>query len=123
MASGHATSRSLCNARFVRNVYQILTINPTPLKDEKEFMSLRKMFYTCRNEDCEHEWELEIEYTNPVPAYISGPPEICYPAEGGDFDIISDPVCPKCAVTVDLEYAQEKFWDTLADSQSRDYDE
>jgi len=41
------------------------------------------------------EIEIDIEVTvteEPVPAFISGPPENCHPAEGGEFDV--DP-CPE----------------------------
>ena len=36
-----------------------------------------------------YDFEVEFEATPYEPARISGPPEHCYPAEGGDVDIIS----------------------------------
>ena len=36
-----------------------------------------------------YDFEVEFEATPYEPASISGPPEYCYPAEGGDVDIIS----------------------------------
>lgn len=36
-----------------------------------------------------YDFEVEFEATPYEPARISGPPEYCYPAEGGDVDIIS----------------------------------
>lgn len=38
---------------------------------------------------CGFEFEVEFEATPYSAACISGPPEHCYPAEGGDVDIIS----------------------------------
>ena len=38
---------------------------------------------------CGFEFEVEFEATPYSAARISGPPEYCYPAEGGDVDIIS----------------------------------
>ena len=32
---------------------------------------------------------IEFEFSPVIPAYVSGPPEDCYPAEGGECDIIS----------------------------------
>lgn len=78
------------------------------------------MFYTCAI--CDHEYELEIEATPPIPAQISGPPESCYPAEGGEFDIISGDKCPKCNTETDVEKAAESFWEKLEAQRYDDYD-
>ena len=40
-------------------------------------------------EVCGFDFEVEFEATEYHSAQISGPPENCYPAEGGDVDIIS----------------------------------
>lgn len=78
--------------------------------------------YRCKHEECEHEFEVEVEYTDLVPAQISGPPENCYPAEGGDVDIIGDETCPKCGHTIDLEKVQDTLWDKLTDQRYDSYD-
>lgn len=80
-------------------------------------------FYTCRNPDCDNEFELSVEYSLPIPAQISGPPENCYPAEGGEFEIVGNDECPKCKTKVDQGQAADKLWDKLADDRYDDYDE
>lgn len=77
--------------------------------------------WRCTNEDCEHEFELTVEYSTPVPAKTWGPPENCYPAEGGEFQIIGEETCPKCGTKVDEEKVSEKFFDQL-ETNERDYE-
>jgi hypothetical protein len=76
--------------------------------------------YICRNQDCEHEFELQIEYSPIIPAQTYGPPENCYPEEGGDFDILSPDACPKCGTAIDSEKAAEDFFEKLADARYDD---
>lgn len=77
-------------------------------------MNKGTLFYTCNNEECEHEFELSVNYTPLIPARTYGPPENCSPEEGGDFEATPDE-CPKCGHAIDLESAAEKFFDKLAD--------
>lgn len=72
------------------------------------------LYYTCRNEDCEHETELSVYYTPIVPAQTYGLPENCYPEEGGDFEIDQE-VCPKCGTPIDFEKARESFFEQQDD--------
>lgn len=67
------------------------------------------LFYTCKK--CEHEFEVEI--TPFVPAKTWGPPESCYPAEGGECDPTE---CPKCDAPVNQEEIAER-----ASERERDY--
>lgn len=48
---------------------------------------MRTLYHTTYLDD---DREIGIEYTQTpfIPARISGPPEDCYPAEGGDVEII-----------------------------------
>ena len=75
----------------------------------------KTIFTICR--ECDHEWSLEIEFTHPVAAKLYGPPENCYPAEGGDFEILGDIVCPKCNHQIDTDIIENRFWDSLTDDR------
>jgi hypothetical protein len=72
--------------------------------------------YRCQHEECEHEFELSVGYTPIIPAQTYGPPENCYPEEGGGFEATPDE-CPKCGHTIDLEKAAEMFFDKLGDDR------
>jgi len=69
------------------------------------------IFYTCKK--CEHEFEVDI--TPFVPAQTYGPPEYCYPAEGGECDPTE---CPKCNALIDQEEVSER-----ASEREIDFDE
>lgn len=77
----------------------------------------RTTFYTCRG--CDHEFEIEVEATPPIPAKLDGLPENCYPAEGGEFCVLSPTWCPLCQTPVDEDKAVEEFWAKL-DSEGDD---
>ena len=64
--------------------------------------------WTCP--DCEKETEVEVSAY--YPAKISGPPEQCYPAEGGEID---PECCPHCGKEIGAEAINE-----LADSSFED---
>lgn len=76
--------------------------------------------YRCACEECEEVFEVEFDYTQPIPAQTYGPPEKCHDAEGGECDVVGPAECPKCGLLVNLEKAVEKFWETYDDSR---YDE
>lgn len=69
--------------------------------------------YCCKN--CDHEFTLDIEYTPYIPAQTYGPPENCYPEEGGDFDIIKNDHCPKCDSKVDNDSVKTEFFESQED--------
>lgn len=52
-----------------------------------------KLTYTCP--ECDAETELDVEPI--IPAKIYGPPENCYPAEGGDF---TPTECAECGAEI-----------------------
>jgi hypothetical protein len=59
-------------------------------------MAVTKAFYIehlINGEYIEYEYEVEADSYEPyVPARISGPPEDCYPAEGGTADVMSNDI-------------------------------
>ena len=57
-----------------------------------------KITYTCQSEDCEHKFEVNVSPI--IPAKIYGPPETCYPAEGGEIEPEN---CPNCNKEVDCD--------------------
>lgn len=70
-----------------------------------------KILYECLgllpdDSDCGHEFEIEV--SPEIPAKTYGPPESCYPAEGGEVDPTE---CPKCGKEVDVERALETAHD------------
>lgn len=82
--------------------------------------------YRCVGEECEEVFEIEFEYTRPIPAQTYGPPESCYDAEGGDCDVVGPTECPKCKLLVNLEKAVEKFWEEYDQADGineRDFEE
>lgn len=78
--------------------------------------------YTCENEECKYEILLEIDYTPYISAQVSGPPESCYPEEGGEFQIIKNECCPKCGTKVTEDKARDRFFEKIADKTYDDYE-
>lgn len=62
--------------------------------------------YKCTN--CGDEFE--IEATPFVPAKIHGPPELCHPAEGGEFE---PGLCPQCGQEVNEDEVYRKMDDEI----------
>jgi hypothetical protein len=58
--------------------------------------------YECPN--CNHAFTIEVEPF--TPGRFSGPPELCYPDEGGGFE---PDFCPKCETEVDPEWVQREL--------------
>lgn len=71
-------------------------------------MKARTILYTCPG--CGTEYEVKVWPI--IPAQTYGPPENCYPEEGGDID----GSCPNCNVEPD----QAKCYE-LAGDDDRDY--
>lgn len=67
-------------------------------------MKPTSIFYTCKNPACETEFTLLCHPY--VPAQTYGPPERCYPAEGGE---IEPEECPFCDQQVDQEQVMEQL--------------
>lgn len=80
--------------------------------------------YCCENEECEHEILVTVEYEPYIPAQIYGPPENCYPAEGGELEILNPECCPKCGTKLNEEKVRDRFFEKLEDKayDDRDYD-
>ncbi len=78
-----------------------------------------KIWWTC---ECGHEFEIGVSPI--IPAQLSGPPENCYPAEGGEVDTSE---CPKCGKEINENIAQdmadEKARDVADDAADHDYQE
>lgn len=83
-------------------------------------MSTKTISYICK--ECEQEFEVEVEYTKPIPAQTYGPPENCYPKEGGEVNILGDEECPHCQCVIDGDKIESDLWDILAD-EKYDYSE
>jgi hypothetical protein len=61
----------------------------------------------CRDDDDETEIEVEFEITPYVPQRTYGPAELCYPAEGGDVEIITARLKTNgCVIEVNLTEAE-----------------
>lgn len=69
-----------------------------------------KLSYLCQNDLCQREITLEVEPYDPGCTY--GPPERCYPPEGGTFE---PEECPHCGTKVDSERVWEKVDDMMDD--------
>ena len=52
-----------------------------------------KISFTCTEEMCQNELEVEVSVTPYVPAQTYGPADRCYPAEGGDIEIEEGVTC------------------------------
>lgn len=68
------------------------------------------IFYTCT--ECDHEFEIDVEPITPAQTY--GPPENCYPAEGGGFE---PETCPECDHPVKAEKVYDDAAETLQASE------
>lgn len=77
----------------------------------------RTIFLRC--ETCDAEVAVECQGTPDIPANISGPPESSYPAEDGEFEIISGGTC-SCGRKVDEWIAQCAFQDLLRADRHED---
>lgn len=75
-------------------------------------MKKKTIFYVCTN--CDHEFELNLEYSDYAPAQVYGPPENCYPEEGGEVYILNSD-CTKCNAPVDEDKAAQQLWEILDD--------
>ncbi len=64
------------------------------------------LHYSCRN--CGEEFDIEVGAY--YPAKLSGPPEHCYPSEGGEFD---PTCCPECSAEVDEYWVSERQRDKM----------
>lgn len=69
-----------------------------------------KIFYTCKNEECEHEFEVSV--TGGCAAKTYGLPEDCYPAESPDVEPTE---CPECNTEIDIDSAIESAHDAERD--------
>ncbi len=69
--------------------------------------------HNCKN--CDFQFEIEVDCTPSVPAQVSGPPESCYPAEGGEIEITDNDACPQCNTEVNVEDITDKVYEYLAD--------
>lgn len=70
-------------------------------------MSKNTDTYICKN--CDHEFEIEFEFTPGVRGNTYGPPESCYPDEPSKFSLLGDDECPECKVKVDEDYLHNKY--------------
>lgn len=77
--------------------------------------------YTCRY--CEHEFEVEVEYSPPVPGRLFGPPEICYPPESESFELISPLTCPECEKDVSERHCHDHYLEKIKNDKQSKYDE
>lgn len=68
-----------------------------------------KIDYTCKK--CEKAFPMEVSPI--IPAKTYGPPENCYPEEGGEID---PEECPHCGEPVDCE----KVWERVEDDYPGD---
>jgi hypothetical protein len=69
-----------------------------------------KVFWTCPK--CEAETELTVWPV--IPAQIYGPPENCYPEEGGEYEPTE---CPNCNQPIESEDAHERAADKYQSDQ------
>lgn len=67
------------------------------------------MTHTTSCPHCDHEFDVEIEPY--VPARTYGPPELCYPAEGGG---VEPERCPNCDGLLGLPHIYEQWADEQA---------
>jgi transcription elongation factor Elf1 len=71
-----------------------------------------KIFWTCPN--CEHETEVNVSPV--IPAQTYGPPESCYPEEGGE---IEPEKCEECGRKIPQDEAQERASEKAQDDEDR----
>lgn len=78
--------------------------------------------YDCENEDCDYELLIIVDYTPYIPAQICGPPENCYPEEGGEFEIVEPECCPKCGTKITEEKVRDRFFEKLSEKERDGWD-
>ena len=78
-------------------------------------MSAVKVFWACKNCGV----EMEVSVTPVKPAQTYGPPENCYPEEGGEHE----PENCECGWPIDSDAVQEKASSKLSDMEERYADE
>lgn len=66
-----------------------------------------KLFYICPRCGLEH----QLYVTPLVPARTYGPPELCYPEEGGEFE-------PECCENCGAEFEPGVIWDRVRDQEA-----
>ena len=81
----------------------------------------------AKGEEIETVYEIECGLTPYVAAYISGPPEKCYPAEGGECEIIAVrlgkmdiPSSEWAARGIDLKKVEEQAWEAAPSKEDDD---
>jgi predicted RNA-binding Zn-ribbon protein involved in translation (DUF1610 family) len=72
--------------------------------------------WTCPK--CEAETEVTVYHF--IPAQTYGPPENCYPEEGGE---IEPEECPNCGAEIDIGAAHERAADNARGYEEDRYDE
>lgn len=68
-----------------------------------------RITYTCKA--CDHKAEVKVYPI--IPARTGGPPELCYPEEGGE---VEPEECPECGAKFDqgdVHHEAEKAWQDL----------
>lgn len=74
---------------------------------------------TCPNEDCEADIEV-TEFEPYDPGLCSGPPERCYPPEGGTC--YGGDTCPKCGAVLSDKFWEDAFEDLERTVMEREHD-
>lgn len=65
---------------------------------------------------CDHEFEVEVEYTPAVPGRLYGRSEDCYPQRAGGIELI-DTECPSCHATLNEQQIRNDFLERLSDNR------
>lgn len=77
------------------------------------------MSITIRVECFECGRELEVTVHPRIPARVYGPPEHCYPAEGGE---VEGNICEKCGAAFPEDNARELAAEYAADAREAKYE-